>query len=335
MRFPPVQDIPHLEKVRSNINTIDLQMHQLVRDVCYAVTHNTELHSRSRELAGSLDDLLVQHTYTHQSMRLLLRQAYRKRDFPIVADTASLAREQVEKIYQAVILSQGPHKWHRQYLRNSWQKSYERYLLEMDEYGHIARFREHLDGYHAGFLEVTRKIKIWPSDSILVSDFAKRVVEYEWHNRKGTKSAVKPSWFTRKGSVASFLRMYFYFPTPWDVMTKVRNRNLLLFLDRWYREYKMLSEYSHVLMGKITPQRTNRDKSLKAASKSATYGKNRAQEFIVISNIAAASLCTVIMPHLPNDYGSKASTIEYWKTLSDCSLFAKGLWNLYAKRALS
>ena len=335
MRFPPVEDISGLETRRFSINTLDRQMHELVRDVRFAVTHSRHLIKRSRELASSLDDLLLQHEYTHRSMRLLLKVAYRESEYVIVADTASLAREQVEKIYQAVILCQGPRKWMRQYLRSRWQKDYERYLLEIDEYSGIKRFRNHLYNRYPPFLEGMRRNKLRRKEIRLVSDFAIRVIEYDWHTRKATKPTPKPVWFNRKGSIRSFLRAYFYFPTPWDVMTKTRKRTLYVFLDRWYREYKSLSEYSHVLMGKVIAQRANRDKSFKASQRAAVYGQKEAGAFILMSHIAIASLCTIIMSHLGNDYGTKRTTREYWNELNKRSLLAKAFWKLYAEETLT
>jgi hypothetical protein len=334
MRFPPVEDIPDIETKSVNINKLDKEMHRLIEDVRFAVTHHDALSRRSRELVSSLDDLLVQHQYTHKSMRLLLRHAYRNADYPIVPDAASLAREQVEKIYQAVIILQGPHKWIRQYLRNAWQKDYEAYLLELDEYGRMDRYHEHLYQRYPTFLENTRRAKLKATDSILVSNFAKKVIEYQWYHRKGTKPVARPTWFTRRGSVGHFLGSYFYFPTPWDVMTKVRNNKLLLFLDRWDREYKMLSEYSHVLIGKVTPQRAGRSKSVESLERAKLYGRKKAESFIFLSSLAGASLCTVMMPYLGSGYGSKNTTREYWNTLSSFSLIAKGLWALYAEKTL-
>jgi len=334
MRFPPVEDIPNIETVSIDINELDNEMHTLLRDVRFAITHNPELSRRSRELVSSLDDLLLQQSYTHQSMRLLLRHAYRKEDYPVVADTVSLAREQVEKIYQTVLILQGPHKWLRQYLRNAWQKNYEEYLLERDEFGASERHREHIYDRYPEYLDSWRRLKLKPSDSILVSNFAVKVVEYDWNNRSWAKPTPKPAWFKRRGSIGHFLRTYFYFPTPWDVMTKVRNRQLFVFLDRWYREYKRLSEYSHVLMGKIVPQRIGRDKSVANVEKLQIYGRKHAEAAILASNIAAASLWTVVMPYLRNSYGSRTTTREYWERLAGMSLLAKSLWNLYPSKIL-
>lgn len=334
MKFPPIEDIPGIETQSFNINKVDKEMHELIRDVRFAITHDYDLRRRSRELTSALDDLLNQHAYTHQSMRYILRQAYRKQAYQLVADTASLAREQVEKIYQAVILCQGPHKWIRQYLKSGWQKDYEEYLLEMDEYGQIDRYREHLSKEYPVYLENLRNLTLKRNDPPLVSDFAKRVVEYNWHNRSGVKSPPKPKWFKRSGSITGFLTGYFYFPTPWAVMGKVRNKKLFVFLDRWYREYKTLSEYSHVLTGKVVAQRVMRDKSVRAAEKAQIYGEKKAETFILISNIAAASLCTVIMPYLGHHYGSKNTTKEYWEQLYSVSLLAKALWKLYPEKIL-
>ncbi|MFL6209834.1 MAG: hypothetical protein ACJ74W_13340 [Pyrinomonadaceae bacterium] len=334
MRFPPVEDIPDIDTTSININKLDRQMNELIQDVRFAVTHDHNLRRRCRELSSSLDDLLVQHLHTHESMRILLRRAYRQADYPIVSDTASLAREQVEKLYQAVILLQGPYKWIRQALRNAWQKDYERYLLELDEYGKIERYKEFIYERYPEFFERQKKLKLRPSDSILVSDFAIKVIEYDWHNRKMGKPTPKPTWFTRRGSIGNYLKTYFYFPTPWDVMTKTRNKALFAFLDRWYREYKMLSAYSHVLIEKVVAQRAGRDKGMAAVEKAQVYGRKKAETFIIISNVAAASLCAIIIPHLGNTYGSKVTTREYWEQLYTRGYFPKALWKLYAEKAL-
>ena len=334
MRFPPVEDIPGIDTSAFNIKLVDEPMHELIHDVRYAVTRHQVLRARSRELGSSLDDLLLQHLYTHKSMRLLLGHAYRKKDYPIVPDSASLAREQVEKIYQTVILLQGPHKWIRQYLRNSWLKDYQAYLLDKDEYGAIDRYREHIYERYPPYLETIRRIKLNPTDSFLVSDFAMKVVEYEWHNNKPNKKLAKPPWFKRKGGINHFIKGYFFFPTPGAVMSRVRNPKLHLFLDRWYQEYRQLSEYSHVLSGKITPQRISRNKSQASVAQLQLYSRKKAESFIMTSNIAAASLCTVIMPHIGDGFGSRNTTREYWEVLSGYSLLAKGLWKMYAEETL-
>jgi hypothetical protein len=335
MRFPPVEDIPDIDRRSININELDRQMRELIHHVSFAVTHDRKLRSKSRELTSALDDLLVQHLHTHSSMRLLLSRAYKKADYPIVSDSASLAREQVEKLYQAVILLQGPHKWMRQSLRNAWQKDYERFLLELDEYGQIERYYDYLYKRYPQFLEFQRRIKLHPSDSILVSDFAKKVIEYDWQHRSMGKPTPKPVWFKQKGSIGNYLKKYFYFPTPWDVMTKTRNKKLFAFLDRWYREYKMLSSYSHVLIEKVVAQRVGRDKGMAAAEKAQLYGRKKAETFIIVSNVAAASLCTIILPHLGNTYGSRETAREYWEQLYTRGYFPLALWNLYARKALS
>lgn len=335
MRFPPVEDTPGIEDGSVDINDLDLEMREVVDDVSFAVTHTKKLVRRSRELTSTLDNLLQQHLYTHKSMRLILKCAYDEQDYTLVPDCASLVREQVEKIYQTALLLQGPHKWLRQYLRNAWQKDYERYLLEVDEYGHIDRHHDHIHVRFPKFLEDGRKLKLSEYDSVLVSDFAMKMVEYEWHHKKGTKPTPKPPWFTKRGSVGGYLKKYFFFPTPWDIMTKVNNKKLVMFLDRWYREYKMLSEYTHVLSGKITPAVAALDKSWKGQDKAKLYGEKKSQEFILMSNICAISICTVIMPYIGNGLGSKKTTKAYWDRLSKGSLFAKQLWNLYGRDTLT
>jgi hypothetical protein len=114
-----------------------------------------------------------------------------------------------------------------------------------------------------------------------------------------------------------------------------RNKILFTFLDRWYREYKMLSSYSHVLIEKVVAQRVGRDKGMAAVEKAQLYGRKKAETFIVISNVAAASLCTIIIPHLGNPHGTRQTAREYWEQLYTRGYFPKALWKLYAEKALS
>lgn len=335
-RFPHVEDIPNLGKQGIDINKVDSQMLEVVRNVRYAIGQDREMRKKVRELNSMLGDLLRQSMFTHQSIRILMKHAYKNADYPIIADTASLVREQLEKIFIIVAVLEDPKKWLKQYQRNAWQKDYERYLLELDEHEYNERHSEFLKEQFPGFLEKQRK----PphryrkyGHTILVSKFARRCVRYNWYN----PDAPKPEWFKRpKGNLRGFLSGYFYFPSPWDAVRLVKEQpDYHMFLDRWYREYKYYSAYSHVLMDKLVLQHFSQFKSVAATEKLEIYGQRKAEQFILTTGTATATLCTLIMPHLSNHYGSKQQLIEFWEKLAGFGLLPKALWNLYPKNLLT
>jgi hypothetical protein len=132
-----------------------------------------------------------------------------------------------------------------------------------------------------------------------------------------------------------FLNGYFYYPSPWDSVKLVKDEAAYyMFLDRWYREYKFYSAYSHILREKLVLQHFSQYKSVSATEKLEIYGRQRAEQFVLTSNTAAATLCTLIVPQLSNTYGTGEQTREYWKQLYSFGLLAKALWEVYPKDVL-
>lgn len=240
-RFPHVEDIPNLREKAIDINKVDRQMFALIRDVQFAIKKDRELDKQVRELNSMLEDILRQTMFTHMSIRILLQHAHKKEDYPIIADVASLVREQIEKIFIIVIVLTDPKKWVRQYQRNAWQKDYERYLLGMDEHEHIERYSEFLKVQFPGYLEKMRKPPHRFSKlghTILVSEFAQKCVRHNWYYPDDRK----PKWFKRPtGNIRGFLDGYFGFPTPWGAVKLIKDDpKYYMFLDRWYREYNII-----------------------------------------------------------------------------------------------
>lgn len=204
-RFPPVQDIVNIRKQSIDINRIDLEMRGLLRNVSFAAKKDTTLSKNVQELRSFIDDMLRQFMFTHVTLRIMVRHAYKKNDYPIIADTASLIREQIEKIYVLVTIFQDPKHWMRQYIRNGWQKDYERYLLMQDEHGESERYDEYLQAQYPYFLETQRRPPVFGivkgKRKTLVSEFAKRCVWFNWYH----PDAPKPTWFKRPGSVKRFV----------------------------------------------------------------------------------------------------------------------------------
>lgn len=343
-RFQAVNDIPGLgeERLRKknalDINKLDLQMRELLSSVSFAAKKDTKVSKDAKEVRSFLEDVLAQFLFTHSTLRILISQAYKKENYPIIADTGSLVREQLEKIYLLVSVFQNPGYWVKQYRRNAYQKDYERYLLMKDEYGKISRYDSYLKEFFPNFLNEQRCPPTFGivrgEREVLVTQFAERCIRSNWYR----PTEKKPKWFVKRvksGSVQTYLMAYFNFPTPYQSMQSVKAEpRFYTFLDRWYREYKYFSSYSHVLMDKFIIGFYHRKKNAQAAEQEEIYAQRKAEEYILTSSTVGATLATLIALQVSNDFGTLQQTKNYWTTLCKFSLFAKGLWGMYPKDVL-
>ncbi|MFS8086193.1 MAG: hypothetical protein ACMG6H_11240, partial [Acidobacteriota bacterium] len=74
---------------------------------------------------------------------------------------------------------------------------YERYLLELEEYGDIERHQEFLIKHFPEYLEKPRRPRVGKTTELIVSDIAKRALKHKWNN----PSDEKPSWFVKSQKV--------------------------------------------------------------------------------------------------------------------------------------
>ncbi len=251
MGYDPVEDIPNIEKQSLNINTFDPWMYKIIEATHFTLKHPTNLKkqcSYNRELLALLDAQLTLFKLTHKSLRILLGFAYRKKNYAIVADAVSLAREQVEKVFNITLLLDNPNKWVIQSFRSSWKTDYEGLLLEKEEYGNNPRYQEYLNKYAPKYLEKMRKHpRSGGKQKVIVSKLAMRVVKFNW-DFPGSK---RPVWLKYKRGIQDYLRDYFEFPTPGKAAKTIENPELRKFLYRWHKEYTFMSQYSHAAFGKI------------------------------------------------------------------------------------
>jgi hypothetical protein len=330
--FPPVADIADINTHKIDVREIDGVMYRVLLDTRFTLLHAENLKKHTyydKELLSFLKGQLALFATTYKTIRIILRNVYRKREYPSVADAASLAREQVEKVFVVAIALDNPKKWIRQYLRNSWRSDYETYLLRMEEHGALDRHQEHLQERYPEYLERGQRPPIGRGETI-VSNVAKRVVLFNWNN-PGTK---KPKWLKRRGSVADYLRDYFEFPTPGKAARKFRDRKLRRFLFRWHREYARLSEYTHVALGKSVLPTMSELKDWESSEKTERYGKKLSEEIIFTSYCAAASACALVLNAVDNNYGAKNQLRDFWTQLYDSSLLARPFWDMYIKDIL-
>lgn len=329
MPFQPVEDIPNIDTSHIDAVKLDAQMREVIRAFRFAIKQNTRYKSEWR---GFLEDQLSVYNTTHNSIRLLVGRALKESYYPLIADAASLTREQIEKIYVLSLFIQDPTKWFRQYIRSAWRKDYENFRLMSEEYATNLRFQDYLQRY-AENLEGRRyhRERNTRKRIIVVSNRAKRVVEYNWNN----PGRSKPGWLKRKGSVRDFLSNYFDYPTPGKAIKYIRSRPLKPFLYRWYREYQYWSDYTHISLGKVVLQHMFQYKSMDMAEKNKIEGRKQAERVLVTSYSALASACTILSSILPNTYGGNEQLKNYWESLYNFALFPKALWEIYAKDILN
>jgi len=251
-----------------------------------------------------------------------------------VADALSLAREQVEKVFIIATLLDNPNTAFRQYWRSSWRVRYEKYLLDQEEHKENERFKEFLKDTTPKRLERMRRDPVLKV--ILISRYAERMLRYNWDNPYGKN----PPWFRKTKSqgkpknVSSYLREYFEFATPGQGMKKIREVPLKRFLFRWHKEYRGLSQYTHVTLTKIGFAEMLKARDMASQQPIKDYAIERAISAINVSYTAAASACLLVANEVSNDYGAKNETKEFWRTLIEFSLLSKALWKMYVQKRI-
>lgn len=294
------------------------------------------------ELLNFLKHQLHIYASTHNSIHALLRYAIRRRYHAAVADAASLVREQIEKVFIIALVLNDSHRWIRQALRGAFRTDYEEYLLKMDEHGDNPRYQQHLkEEYPEMFEQLQRHRASVARTETIVSDYARRVLEYNWNNPRGAN----PPWFrqVRRGrtrsvreyrNVREYIRYYFEFPTPGKAAGLIRNKALRRFLYRWHKDYSFICQYSHVALGKAILPVMSREKHVEAVEKTQIYSQFLMERIIFTSFTSAASACTLIVLRLRDSYGAKPYLKEFWKQLYESSLHSKAIWNIYPKKYL-
>lgn len=86
MPFDPVEDIPDIETKSVHIRTMDLAMKSVVNNARFALkATNLRRSSKDKDLVRLLRDHLSLYTTAHRSIRILLRYAYRNKDYPVIS----------------------------------------------------------------------------------------------------------------------------------------------------------------------------------------------------------------------------------------------------------
>lgn len=156
MHYDPVEDIPGIETLYADFKKLNPLMYELITTTRIALNHRYNVRIRSRyqsELRTHLRSHLQIFGTTHQSIHTLIRFVLRRRYYPSVVDAASLAREQIEKIYNIALVLTDPYRWLKHGLRGNWRKDYELYLLALAEQGQNPRYEKYLEQDYVEYLK--------------------------------------------------------------------------------------------------------------------------------------------------------------------------------------
>lgn len=339
MAYEPVEDIPDIETIRVDIRKLNPLMSDVLTSTNIALNHRYNFKRTpddESELRNFLKHQLHVYASTHNSIHTLIRHALRRKYHASVADAASLVREQVEKVFIIALVLSDPHRWIKQALRGAFRTDYEEYLLKMDEHGDNPRYQQHLNEEYPRMFEGLQRHRVSATRTeTIISDYARRVLDYNWNNPRG----VNPPWFkpiprVRVRNVREYLRYYFEFPTPGKATSLIKSKQVRRFLYRWHKDYSFICQYSHVALGKVILPVMNREKHMKAVENTQIYSQFLMERVIFTSFTSAASACTLIVLKLRDSYGAKSYLRDFWKQLYDSSLHSKAIWNIYPKKYL-
>lgn len=335
MPYKPVEDIPNIEKGRVNFKVLNSLMHQTITTMRVALKNHNNMnkgYDYRDELCEYLRNQLLIYGVTHNSIHILVRYVLNKKYYPAVVDAASLAREQIEKIFSITLVLSNPHKWIKQYLRGAWRTQYQKYLLSLEEHGENPRYEEFLQKSFIGGLTKAQRVKTKNSrrPETIISGFARKVLTYYWNNPVGRN----PSWFHRPQALRNYVRDYFEFPTPGRAVQYIKGKDIKTFLYRWHKEYSYFSQFTHVSSGKSVIPYMSEFRHLDVVSKMETNAEKLIGEVIFTSFTCVASACTLILPHLRDGYGSRNYLEQFWTHLYKSSLLSKAFWNMYPIKIL-
>ncbi len=235
MPYQAITDVPNIETSAVDAQELDPMMNSVIEATRFALNHRGNFKKQvagESELIYILRSQLLLFSTTHKSLRIILASAYNNKDYALVPDATSLVREQVEKIYIVALFVDNPRKWIMRYSRTAWRTDYDRYLLELEEFGEIERQEEFLTKHYPEYLEKIRRPLVGKKLETVVSNFAKGALKYRW-DHPGDE---KPAWFVKSQrrkkkkikTLREYIRRYFEFPTPGRAAAEIGDQELSL-----------------------------------------------------------------------------------------------------------
>lgn len=330
MPYDSVEDIPNIETAALDFRKVHPLMREVITTTRIALNHAANFKKRmayERELRSYLRNQLLIALTTEINIHALLKFNIRKDFPPAVVDAASLTREQIERIFSIALVLSSPHKWIRQELRGNWRHNFETYLLALEEHGENPRYEQYLQRDYVAYLTQQQRPPYGDKET-LVSDFARRSLEYYWKNPGGKN----PTWFKRKQSLRTYVNEYFEFPTPGKAVRYLKGKTRRKFLYRWHKEYSYFSQYTHLGLEKSILPFMSETKNYWARKRLKEAADRLAERVIFTGYTAIASSCTLITNDLRDSYGARRYLQQLWDRLRETSLFSKAIWNIYPNK---
>ena len=205
-------------------------------------------------------------------------------------------------------------QWVEIYIKDGWKKTYKRFLLEKEEFGHLPRWVE-------GLKELQPHVDNLTSISG-VTEAERRTVE---------KEELGISLPSGMGEVAIP-----QFPTPKRIIGKIKDLERKQMLTRLYNDYAYLSTYIHGLPDAvILKQGFGKYKGhFSSKQHEDVFQKEVVQPSLFFSLFAVLQAASELISLYHNDIDLRATVTEVWNLLSDHSLLGKVFWEIRAKRLL-
>jgi hypothetical protein len=262
---------------------------------------------------GHLAQLFFSMKNTHLAIRKLLEQEHNS---PIGVSAMPLVRIQIETLFAVVLVVEQPETFPL-YLKDGWKRLYVRHLWFREESKGLARITEGLSHVEP-FLEGMRILAG-------VSDEEKLTIDVE------EMGVVPPSGFQ--------LKPIRWFPTPGDVLDRIKDPERKRMLARLLPEYEFLCSFVHVSPhSKVFPALFDHRQPFGAmfttGQREEMFQKEIAGPALWLGLLSIVQSCCELVPIYPLDINLVAVLTNAWKTVHDLSLIGRKVWELRAKKLL-
>jgi hypothetical protein len=260
---------------------------------------------------------LIQLFFSMKSTYLAIRKLLEHEDkSPISASAMPLVRIQLETLFALCLMVEQPETISL-YVKDGWKRFYVRHLWFKEESKALARVNRELTQVEP-VLEKFRKISG-------VSDEEKLTIDIE------ELGVVPPAGFTAKP-----IR---WFPTPGDVLDRVKDADRKTMLARLLPEYEFLCSFVHVsphskLLPALFDHRQPFGAMFTAAERHGMFQKEIAGPALWLTLLSIVQACCDLVPVYQSDMTLVAALTEAWKTIQNFSLINQKIWELRAQKLL-
>jgi hypothetical protein len=253
--------------------------------------------------------------YTHHTIRHLLKLGTSD---PSSVDALVIGRLQLEALYSVCLMLEDP-QYINTYLKDSWRKTYVRYLLEKEECKNLPRFSDFLNKSALPLLKALKQFAGVNDDELATVEMEELSVPLP------TRCTVK-----KIGQ----------FPTPARIIAKVRSSSRKRMLKRLYPEYQLLSSYVHgastnfhMFKSLFNPRSKYRN-IFPTGKIELMFQKEVGEAAIYIDYICLVQSCTELVEIYPNDVELRATLSDAWAPLVEGSLLGRAIWDIRSRTLL-